>query len=112
MSTEKGEQVGKIERTWSDADQQQQQQSTTEAGQQLVGDDQDNDGQGPFVGQPQSQMDEQQKHRVGPNSCQLFGIQFEPQLEARQKVLLLSACFMMDFFYFEHDRQRRKLANC
>lgn len=43
---------------------------------------------------------------------QLFGVQFAPNLEARQKVLLLSACFMMDFFYFENDRRRRKLASC
>lgn len=43
---------------------------------------------------------------------QVFGIQMAPNLEARQKVLLLSACFMMDFFYFENDRRRRKLASC
>lgn len=47
---------------------------------------------------------------IGSN--QLFGVQFAPNLEARQKVLLLSACFMMDFFYFENDRRRRKLASC
>jgi len=43
---------------------------------------------------------------------QQFGVQFAPNLEARYKVLLLSACFMMDFFYFEKDRRRRKLASC
>lgn len=43
---------------------------------------------------------------------QVFGIQMAPNLEARHKVLLLSACFMMDFFYFENDRRRRKLASC
>lgn len=43
---------------------------------------------------------------------QSFGIKFASNLEARHKVLLLSACFMMDFFYFENDRRRRKLASC
>lgn len=43
---------------------------------------------------------------------QSFGITFASNLEARHKVLLLSACFMMDFFYFENDRRRRKLASC
>lgn len=43
---------------------------------------------------------------------QSFGIRFASNLEARHKVLLLSACFMMDFFYFENDRRRRKLASC
>lgn len=42
----------------------------------------------------------------------LFGVRFAANLEARHKVLLLSACFMMDFFYFETDRRRRKLASC
>lgn len=48
----------------------------------------------------------------GPD--QLFGVTFleNSNLEARHKVLLLSACFMMDFFYFENDRRRRKLASC
>lgn len=48
----------------------------------------------------------------GGGGCQLFGVQFSSDLEARHKVLLLSACFMMDFFYFENDRRRRKLASC
>lgn len=43
---------------------------------------------------------------------QSFGITFASNLEARHKVLLLSSCFMMDFFYFENDRRRRKLASC
>lgn len=43
---------------------------------------------------------------------QSFGVEFGANLEARHKVLLLSACFMMDFFYFENDRRRRKLASC
>lgn len=48
----------------------------------------------------------------GGQADQLFGIQFTANLEARHKVLLLSACFMLDFFYFENDRRRRKLASC
>lgn len=48
----------------------------------------------------------------GSSGGQLFGVQFASNLEARYKVLLLSACFMMDFFYFENDRRRRKLASC
>lgn len=48
----------------------------------------------------------------GNSGGQLFGVQFASNLEARHKVLLLSACFMMDFFYFENDRRRRKLASC
>ena len=48
----------------------------------------------------------------GSGGSQLFGVQFLTNLEARHKVLLLSACFMMDFFYFENDRRRRKLASC
>lgn len=43
---------------------------------------------------------------------QLFGVEFEANLEARHKLLLLSACFMMDFFYFERDRRRWKLTRC
>ena len=53
----------------------------------------------------------QQPPTTGGSSNQSFGIKFETNLEARQKVLLLSACFMMDFFYFENDRRRRKLAS-
>lgn len=48
----------------------------------------------------------------GFDGGQSFGITFASNLEARHKVLLLSACFMMDFFYFENDRRRRKLASC
>lgn len=43
---------------------------------------------------------------------QLFGVRFAENLEPRQKLLFLAACFMMDIFYFENDRRRRKLASC
>lgn len=46
------------------------------------------------------------------NNQQLFGVRFAENLEPRQKLLFLAACFMMDFFYFETDRRRRKLASC
>lgn len=86
VSLETREQVGTISRRWADSAQ-------PGADQQPPAADQDE----PFGG---GQAD------------QLFGIQFTANLEARHKVLLLSACFMLDFFYFENDRRRRKLASC
>lgn len=77
----------------------------------------DSQSQGLIADQDQNQGSKQKNNRKkkelasGGSSAQ-FGIQFEPNLEARQKVLLLSACFMMDFFYFENDRRKRKLTSC
>lgn len=103
LSTETGEEVGTITRRWSAGSapsaapapeeahqQQQQQQQEREETEEAA------------AGQPPAQR----------GGRQVFGIQFEPNLEARHKLLLLSACFMMDFFYFENDRRRRKLASC
>lgn len=96
VSAETNDEVGTITRHWST-----RQQAPMEDN--LVGDESGGGPSGgdsnPFGGQ------------FGSGS-QLFGVQFTADLEARQKVLLLSACFMMDFFYFENDRRRRKLASC
>uniref|UniRef100_A0A6G1SFN5 Phospholipid scramblase n=1 Tax=Aceria tosichella TaxID=561515 RepID=A0A6G1SFN5_9ACAR len=106
ISTETKEEVGTITRHWSNQNQIQAQidESGADDGAQdgRPGSSGDND---PFGGGVSSGS-------RGAGGSQLFGVQFSSDLEARHKVLLLSACFMMDFFYFENDRRRRKLASC
>lgn len=41
-----------------------------------------------------------------------FGIKFEANVEPRHKVLLLAACFVLDFYYFESDRRKLKMLLC
>lgn len=97
MDVESKEEVGTISRRWAS-----QSLATTDnqaEPEELQLQQQPPNGEEPFGGN--SSLDDQ-----------LFGVQFSSNLEARHKVLLLSACFMMDFFYFENDRRRRKLASC
>lgn len=100
VSTETRQEVGTISRHWS---------NKAEAAAAAAA-DAEQDGE---------QADGEQAHdpfNAGGDGAglgfQSFGVTFTENLEARHKVLLLSACFMMDFFYFENDRRRRKLASC
>lgn len=110
VSVEPKEEVGTILRYWQQNqpidqfDQQQSQQQQPEL-QQPKSDSNSEPDTTTFVNLDTS-------NGSGSGCGQLFGVEFSPNLEARQKVLLLSACFMMDFFYFENDRRRRKLASC
>lgn len=108
ISTETKEEVGTITRHWSNKNHDQLEESTGAAADGADANGRpgggDNDPFGGNLGGGGS---------GSGGGCQLFGVQFSSsELEARHKVLLLSACFMMDFFYFENDRRRRKLASC
>lgn len=119
ISTESKEEVGTITRHWSASS------SAADGDQEAAAAIQAENGQEDADNQPNSSSNNNNPDQPfggggggsgggsdSPTNDQLFGVQFASNLEARHKVLLLSACFMMDFFYFENDRRRRKLASC
>lgn len=117
INCEDNQQVGTITRQWTGGKQGEKTKKKKKRLAQLGENSEEEEQE-----QEQEQDEEQQQQQLeqetqsanfpADHDDQVFGIQFETNLEARQKVLLLSACFMMDFFYFENDRRRRKLASC
>lgn len=111
ISIETKEEVGRISRHWQ-SDSKQATASADGGGDPLANGPEEGarSAEEPFNAAPASGLEA--AFGGGGGGDQMFGIQMAPNLEARHKVLLLSACFMMDFFYFENDRRRRKLASC